>query len=86
MGGWEGGREGGREGGWEEEIERGIKCTYTHADIQQSVCTCTRVNVQCTCTHTQCINQENLLIHQCYVRMTCNTPTPGHPSAADDAW
>ena len=24
--------------------------------------------------------------HQCYVRMTCNTPTPGHPSAADDAW
>ena len=24
--------------------------------------------------------------HQCYVRMTCNTPTPGHPSAADEAW
>ena len=24
--------------------------------------------------------------HQCCVRMTCNTPTPGHPSAADDAW
>ena len=23
---------------------------------------------------------------QCYVRMTCNTPTPGHLSAADDAW
>ena len=23
--------------------------------------------------------------HQCYVHMTCNTPTPGHPSAADDA-
>ena len=24
--------------------------------------------------------------HQCYVRMTCNTPTPGHPSVADEAW
>ena len=24
--------------------------------------------------------------HQCYMRMTCNTPTPGHPSAADEAW
>ena len=24
--------------------------------------------------------------HQCYVHMTCNTPTPGHPSTADEAW
>ena len=24
--------------------------------------------------------------HQCCMRMTCNTPTPGHPSAADNAW
>ena len=23
--------------------------------------------------------------HQCCVCMTCNMPTPGHPSAADDA-
>ena len=30
--------------------------------------------------YTQCAS------HQCYMRMTCNTPTPGHPSAADDPW
>ena len=24
--------------------------------------------------------------HQCYIRMTCSTPTPGHPSTADEAW
>ena len=25
-------------------------------------------------------------VHQCYVCMPCNAHTPGHPSAADDAW
>ena len=24
--------------------------------------------------------------HQCYVCMTCNMPTPGHPSVPDEAW
>ena len=24
--------------------------------------------------------------HQCCVHITCNTPTLGHPSTADDAW
>ena len=24
--------------------------------------------------------------HQYCVRMACNTPSPGHPSTADDAW
>ena len=24
--------------------------------------------------------------HRCYVCMICNTPTPSHPSTADEAW
>ena len=37
----------------------------------------------CTC---------NMRVHvlkascRCYVRRTCNTPTPSHPSAANEAW
>ena len=34
----------------------------------------------------ECPYLVSTVLRQCYVCMTCNTPTPGHPSTADDAW
>ena len=59
-------------------------CTYIHVSlILEEIL---NDYVQCTCVYIiTCLNNI-VVILSCYVCMTCNTPTPGHPSATDDAW
>ena len=70
-----------------------IMCMYIHVHVHVHVYTHVR-----TCTlyivYTHVIHllwymymyMYVYIVYLCYVHMICNTPTPGHPSAADDAW